>query len=63
MTEANHPNWYPSHLFHSGTTFAWLSVSVKAAGGTEEEEEQVPVTGTQHDTADEISRGAHTGTR
>lgn len=55
MTEQNHLDWYPSHLFHSVTVPACLSVSVNTAGGTEEEE--VPVTGMLCNTADVMSRG------
>lgn len=61
MTEQNHLDWYPSHLFHSVAVRACLSVSVNAAGGTEEEE--VPVTGMQCNTADVMSQGVYMGTR
>lgn len=55
MTDQNHLDWYPCHLFYSVTILACLSVSVNTAGGTEEEE--VPVTGTQCNTADVTSQG------
>lgn len=59
MTEQNHLDWYPSHLFYSVTVLVCLNVSVNTAGGKEEEE--VPVTGMQHDTADVTSQGCVRG--
>lgn len=55
MTEQNLLDMYPFCVFHSGTVLACLSVSVNSTGGTEEQE--IPLTGTQCDTADVTSEG------